>query len=131
LLVEIPILYEASRPFLEALKAEPTSIPFSRYLRQSEDGMLSQVTIGPPEYALKPRFTWDLSTLFEPPLPGLKMRVDDRNSITTAQHYLRNREGSLLDPSQADAIISCLTREVALIQGPPGTGKVCVVVVVL
>lgn len=26
--------------------------------------------------------------------------------------------------SQTDAVIDCLTREMALIQGPPGTGKV-------
>jgi hypothetical protein len=125
LLVEIPILYEATRPFLEALKAEPTSMPFSQYLQQNEDGMLSKTIIDPPEYTLKPNFAWNLSTLFNPPLPGLKMRVDDRNSVVNAQHHLRNHEGSLLDPSQADAIVSCLTREVALIQGPPGTGKVC------
>jgi hypothetical protein len=124
LLLEIPILYEASRPFLEALKAEPTGFPFSRYLQQNEDGALSKVTIDPPEYTLKHHFTWDLSTLFDPPHNGLSMRVDNRNSVATAQHYLRTHESSRLDPSQADAIVSCLTREVALIQGPPGTGKV-------
>ncbi|EEB87724.1 hypothetical protein MPER_14830, partial [Moniliophthora perniciosa FA553] len=28
-----------------------------------------------------------------------------------------------LDPSQCEAMVDVLTREVALIQGPPGTGK--------
>jgi len=126
LLLELPIIYEAFRPFLEALKVEPTSIPFSRYLKQEEDNALSNVTIDPPEYTTQPNFSWDLSTLFDPPLTGLGMRVDSGQSVATAHYYLRNGESSRLDPSQADAIVSCLTREVALIQGPPGTGKVAV-----
>ena len=28
-----------------------------------------------------------------------------------------------LDPSQRDALESCLTKELTIIQGPPGTGK--------
>ena len=32
LLVESPVLFEAIRPFLEALRAEPTRIPFAKYL---------------------------------------------------------------------------------------------------
>ncbi|CAB5381000.1 unnamed protein product [Rhizophagus irregularis] len=33
---------------------------------------------------------------------------------------------SILDESQAKAVISALTREIALIEGPPGTGKTVV-----
>lgn len=128
LFLEIDVLYEATRPFLEALKAEPTGFPFAQYLKQEEDGALSRTTIDPPNYATDPQFSWDLACLFNPPINGLRMRVNDERSVVTAQNYLRTREQSRLDPSQADAIISCLRREVALIQGPPGTGKVCPVV---
>lgn len=122
--LEIPLLFEASRPFLEALKVEPTSIAFAKYLVQREEGALSDANIDPPAYATQQHFEWDLSCLFNPPLHwSLKMRPDNADSVQTARMNLKWGEGSRLDPSQAEAVISCLTREVALIQGPPGTGK--------
>jgi hypothetical protein len=119
-LVEAPVMYEAVRPFLEALKAEPTSIPFSKYLGLRESG-LANITVGPPRYATKPSFSWDLSPLLQ---DGQNLRLDitDTASIANAREVLRNE--SALDPSQAEAVVDSLTREVSLIQGPPGTGKV-------
>ena len=32
ILVEVPVMYEAVRPFMDALKTEPTGIPFTKYL---------------------------------------------------------------------------------------------------
>jgi hypothetical protein len=123
--VEIQILFESSRPFLEALKVEPTTVAFSRYLVQHPDQALVDTRVDPPEYSLKHGFSWDLSYLFDPPLPQtVKMRPDDSQSIFVAENYLKNSRSSRLDPSQAEAILSVLTREVGLIQGPPGTGKV-------
>ncbi|KAG9057264.1 hypothetical protein FS842_007802 [Serendipita sp. 407] len=122
LMFEIQTLYEASRPFLEALKVEPTTVAFSKYLIQHEKDSLINLVMDPPEYTTKRGFEWDLSCLFNSPAP-IRMKVNDSQSIVTAEYYMKNRSDTLLDPSQAEAMISCLTREVALIQGPPGTGK--------
>ncbi|KAF8748917.1 P-loop containing nucleoside triphosphate hydrolase protein [Rhizoctonia solani] len=48
------------------------------------------------------------------------MSTTNPDSVANARNRLRN---SRLDPSQAEAVIDSLTREVSLIQGPPGTGK--------
>ncbi|KAG8748916.1 hypothetical protein FRC14_001814 [Serendipita sp. 396] len=122
LMFEIQTLYEASRPFLEALKVEPTTVAFSKYLIQHEKDSLINLVMDPPEYTTKRGFEWDLSCLFNSPAP-VRMKVNDSQSIATAEYYMKNRSDTLLDPSQAEAMVSCLTREVALIQGPPGTGK--------
>jgi hypothetical protein len=119
-LVEAPVMYEAVRPFLEALKAEPTSIPFSKYLVLRE-GSLSSIPVDPPQYTIGPRFSWDLSPLL-PEGRNFQLDVRDAASVTNARELLRNE--STLDPSQAEAVVDSLTREVSLIQGPPGTGKV-------
>ena len=119
-LVEAPVMYEAVRPFLEALKAEPTSIPFSKYLVLRE-GNLSNITVDPPQYTTGPRFSWDISPLL-PEGRNFRLDVKDAASVTNARELLRNE--STLDPSQAEAVVDSLTREVSLIQGPPGTGKV-------
>ena len=120
ILVEAPVMYESVRPFLEALKAEPTSIPFSKHL-VLYDGSLASVPLDPPQYATEPRFSWDLSPLL-PDGHNLQLDVKDAVSIANARDVLRNE--STLDPSQAEAVVDSLTREVSLIQGPPGTGKV-------
>lgn len=124
ILVEAPGMYEAVRPFLEALRIEATSVPLSKYLIQNPDNALSNVQIDPPEYTTSPGFSWDLSSLF-PGRESVRMVTTDPSSIRWAQFELQRR--SRLDVSQADAVISCLTRELALIQGPPGTGKVLLI----
>ena len=118
LLVESPVLFEAIRPFLEALRAEPTRIPFAKYLVHQPPGYLSTIRSDPPLYATTPGFSYNLSGLFAS-APGeepvdLQMSMEDQ-SVAHARQALR--EGSRLDPSQADAIVDALTREVALIQG--------------
>lgn len=117
LLIEAPVLYEAVRPFLEALQADSTSIPFFEYLVSRND--IPNVT--PPRYATAPSFRWNLSPLLG---SGQDFHFDakDPTSISDARRTLC--EESSLDPSQADALVDSLTRELALIQGPPGTGKV-------
>lgn len=124
LLIEAPVLYEAVCPFLEALQANPTSIPFSEYLVPRNDFP----SIAPPRYATVPSFRWNLSPLLK---GGQDFHLDaqDSTSISDARQILR--EESALDPSQADALVESLTRELALIQGPPGTGKVCAVLSIL
>jgi len=120
ILVEAPVMYEAVRPFLEALKVKPTSIPFSKYLVLRE-GSLSSTPVDPPRNATDPRFSWDLSSLL-PEGHTLRVAARDAASIANAREVLRNE--STLDPSQAEAMVDSLTREVSLIHGLPGTGKV-------
>ena len=117
LLIEAPVVYEAVRPFLEALQSDSTCIPFSGYLVSPND----VPSITPPCYATAPRFRWNLSPLLR---DGQDFHLDakDPESISDTRQNLR--EKSTLDPSQAEALVDSLTRELTLIQGPPGTGKV-------
>ncbi|KAL1670096.1 hypothetical protein GGF50DRAFT_122799 [Schizophyllum commune] len=122
LLIEAPVMYEAVRPFLEALKTvEPTEIPFGEYIVHHPAGHFKNVIVPPPNYARAPGFRFDLSSLFqEGDDEHLELDATDKTSIALCRQELRR---SRLDPSQADAVVDTLTREVALVQGPPGTGK--------
>ncbi|KAI9460073.1 hypothetical protein HD554DRAFT_1598622 [Boletus coccyginus] len=122
-LIESPVLFEAIRPFLEALKTEPETIPFSRYLVFHPSDYLRSCTIDPPKYMRIPGFDFQLSSLFDSgaEVDDLRMSVSDKSSVDRARAELR--QASRLDPSQADAVIAALSRELVLIQGPPGTGK--------
>lgn len=116
LLVEAPVMFEAIRPFLETLKtAEPSEIPFSRYIAFPDTGSLDQVALLPPAYAT-PRFAFDLRMLFDPSARiDLWLRPHDVTSIANARAVLKQH--SRLDSSQADAMVDTLTSEIALIQG--------------
>ncbi|KAG8712686.1 hypothetical protein FRC11_014505, partial [Ceratobasidium sp. 423] len=121
-LIEAPVFYEGIRPFLEALKREPELLPFAQYLRLQSQEELSRTVISPPLYSRTPGFSFELKYLF-PPEAGvetLRLTTYDPDSVANARaQLLRSR----LDPSQAEAMVDTLTREIALIQGPPGTGK--------
>ncbi|KAI6119903.1 hypothetical protein EDD16DRAFT_1579433 [Pisolithus croceorrhizus] len=123
MLVESPVMFEAIRPFLDALKVEPETIPLSRYLVFRPPNFLRQCVIDPPEYARFPGFEFQLASLLpdDGRVDDLKLNVNNADSIEYARAVLRDQ--SRLDPSQVDAIIDALTRELSLIQGPPGTGK--------
>ncbi|KAH0839427.1 hypothetical protein J3R83DRAFT_202 [Lanmaoa asiatica] len=119
-LVESPVLFEAIRPFLEALKTEPEIVPFSRYLVFHPFDYLRTCTIDPPKYARLPGFSFQLSSLLnqEAEVDDLPLSVSDKNSVDRARAELHR--ASRLDPSQADAVIAALTRELVLIQGYTG-----------
>lgn len=123
ILVESPVMYEAIRPFLEALCVEPETLPFSTHLVHRPPGFFEANHVLPPKYARMPGFEYQLSHLFprEKNVLDMKLSPMDPESVSNAREALRRN--SRLDPSQADAVIATLTREVALIQGPPGTGK--------
>ncbi|KAG9309780.1 hypothetical protein JVU11DRAFT_10154 [Chiua virens] len=116
-LVESPVMFESIRPFLEALKTVPENIPFSRYLVFHPPNYLRTCAIDPPKYGRLPGFSFDLSSLFNPEaeVDELRMSVSDQSSIDRAQAEMYR--ASRLDPSQADAVITALTRELVLIQG--------------
>ncbi|KAJ6587167.1 hypothetical protein DFH09DRAFT_248112 [Mycena vulgaris] len=121
-LVEAQVMFEAIRPFLEALRVEPESLPFSPYLVHRSTDFLRSTTITPPRYALVPGFTYQLASLFPPEagIDDLELDVSDPTSVTFVRAQLRT---SRLDASQCEAVVDTLTRELAMIQGPPGTGK--------
>lgn len=116
LLIEAPVMFEAIRPFLEALRVEPESVPFKQHLVQGPPEYFMRSTITPPKYAQLPGFAYQLASLFssEAGIDDLKMVVSDPNSVAAAREALKQ---SRLDPSQAEAVVDALTREVALIQG--------------
>lgn len=116
-LVEAPVMFEAIRPFLEALRVEPETIPFGPCLVHRPPKFFNSFQIDPPAFALVPGFIYDLSSLF-PPEAGarqLKMSVNDLTSIQNAREELRM--ASRLDPSQADSVVNTLIRQISLIQG--------------
>ena len=117
ILVESPVMFEAIRPFLEALKTEPEDIPFSRYLVLQPSERLASCALEAPRYARLPNFQFCLDSLFpkDSGVENLTLSVTDPVSIDCARKILRRK--SRLDPSQADSVIDTLTREVALIQG--------------
>ncbi|KAH9895168.1 P-loop containing nucleoside triphosphate hydrolase protein [Cubamyces lactineus] len=123
LLIEATVMFESVRPFLEALRVEPESIPFSRYLVHHPPEFYQTLQISPPTYATLPGFSFQLASLFPPEagLEDLKLVVTSPESIENAREVLKR--SSKLDPSQADAMVDTLTRAVSLMQGPPGTGK--------
>lgn len=117
ILVEAPVMFEAIRPFLEALRVEPESIPFGPCLVHRPPGFFDTFPIDPPAFSLVPGFTYDLSSLF-PPEAGpreLRMSVNDPTSIQHAREELRS--ASRLDTSQADSVVDTLVRKISLIQG--------------
>lgn len=116
ILVEAPVMFEAIRPFLEALRVEPESVPFGKHLVLRPSGFFPSAGLEPPQYARLPGFAYQLAPLFPPEagVTDLKLFASDPNSITNARRELQH---SRLDESQADAVVDALTREVALIQG--------------
>ncbi|KAH8976901.1 hypothetical protein EDB92DRAFT_1938185 [Lactarius akahatsu] len=119
-LIDNQIMFEALHPFLRTLKdVEPTSVPFSALI--SYTGNLASMPVVPPRYTRVPWFKYNLQCLARPGERISSVDVNNLTSVAIARQQLTR--SSKLDPSQVDAVIGTLTREVSLIQGPPGTGK--------
>ncbi|RDW81247.1 uncharacterized protein DSM5745_04804 [Aspergillus mulundensis] len=128
LLVEFPVVqynqFEGILRCLQALHKDPSHIPFTRWLTtgaRSSHIATNTATIPPPRYLRGT--TLDLSSIYESDrrrndVALMLSAYEDPNKIQQ-----RLCELSSLDTGQAEAMISALTHEVALIQGPPGTGK--------
>ena len=119
-LIDNSIVYEATRPFLARMQAmEPADIPFARYL--TAGGSLEGVEVPSPKYTLVPNFRFKLGCLAKGGHASYvaDMDVVQPDAAATARQQLL--EHSTLDPSQVDAIVHSLTREISLIQGyvPP------------
>lgn len=117
LLVEATVMFESVRPFLEALRVEPESVPFGRYLVHRPPEFFRTLQISPPAYATLPDYSFQLASLFpaDSGVDDLKLVVSDPTSVESARDILKR--SSRLDPSQADAMVDALIREVSLIQG--------------
>ncbi|RAK95354.1 uncharacterized protein BO80DRAFT_487165 [Aspergillus ibericus CBS 121593] len=119
-LLEFPgILFPAFGPTLQALQEMKRSgdLPFAEFLAPvSLETCDHSMDVPPPEYALKPGFSFDLSCLMTDKTP-LKIRRGQTFDIQKLQDH------SALDKTQAVALVNTQQRRIGLIQGPPGTGK--------
>lgn len=118
LFFEVPgFLIDTLRPFLEALqRAQPNTIPFGKYI-SAVPGPTAPTTIDPPLYARNPNFKYELRCLLvgDEANESLELDTGDPRSVAQARDVLAS--SSRLDPSQADALVDCLTREVAIVEG--------------
>lgn len=114
ILVDNSVMFESTRPFLEKLQTlEPTAVPFGQYITRLDS--LVGTPVEPPLYTLAPRFKFNLQCLARRGTVIDPLTVHDPLSVVRARSQLsRNSE---LDPSQVDALINSLGREVALNQG--------------
>lgn len=120
-LVEFPgVIVPSFRPTLQALQLMSRSldIPFSEYLAPAATMPATSGTVAEipaPQYALVRGFQFDLSSITNGAF--LKLSPQERFDVTSLE------SNSTLDLAQCNALVSALTRSLALIQGPPGTGK--------
>ncbi|KAF2767292.1 P-loop containing nucleoside triphosphate hydrolase protein [Teratosphaeria nubilosa] len=122
-LVEFPgVLLPAFKPTLEAMQhmSETLDVPFAHILAplSTPANPDREIDILPPEYATRPGFRFDLSSVTD---GGSRMDFMPGQLQSTMSIDLAAK--SSLDPGQAHAVVSSLSRSLALIQGPPGTGK--------
>ncbi|GAA5867315.1 hypothetical protein JCM3774_003543 [Rhodotorula dairenensis] len=127
-LIELPgFLVATVQPFLRALQQlSAPAIPFADILSAKPPARGQKLSIQPPLYARNPGFEYDLSSILigEDVAPrSLVLHPTDPESVQDVRDTLAQPGQTRLDPTQAQALVDCLTREVALVEGPPGTGK--------
>lgn len=118
-LVEFPQALLASfKHTLEALQqlSRKSDLPFTELIAPEMPTSGGEAKISPPLFSRAPGFSYDLSclTIDKKPLVVGVGRVPTAVEVSS-------RTG--LDMTQAEALLSTLSREFSLIQGPPGTGK--------
>ncbi|CAI2180938.1 10853_t:CDS:10 [Funneliformis geosporum] len=131
------VYFEAYNYVLKTLQStNPSALPFEKYLAPSPDNLVdmkgknkegsNNIKVEPPLYTRAPGFEFDLSVLCtnDDQISNLKLNVADSSSHDEVTKNLTRH--SKLDETQAKALVSSLTREIALIEGPPGTGKTVV-----
>ncbi|KAK5702101.1 hypothetical protein LTR97_004921 [Elasticomyces elasticus] len=122
-LVEFPgVVLPAFKPTLLAMQSmiETQDLPFAEILapvsRIADPGR--KMDLAPPIYALKPDFSYDLSSITD---DGTCIRLSP--ALELGETISELAAHSTLDHGQAEAVVYSLSRSLALIQGPPGTGK--------
>ncbi|CAJ0632344.1 8648_t:CDS:10 [Entrophospora sp. SA101] len=107
------VFFEAYYHVLKTIQStRPSTLPFVQYLTppKEEDELMG---LQAPVYAKAPDFYFDLSALLENKSKRLLLDVKDPNSYRNAINELKS---SKLDDTQAEALVSSLCREIALIQ---------------
>ncbi|CAH1761849.1 12644_t:CDS:10 [Entrophospora sp. SA101] len=101
---------------------DPKTMPFTNYLASIPTDKDNK-KVGIPTYASAPSFQFDLSVLLTAKNRNrnLRLNVTDKKSHDHVINELI--QYSSLDDTQASALVSSLSKEIALIEGPPGTGK--------
>ncbi|RMX83819.1 hypothetical protein D0869_05025, partial [Hortaea werneckii] len=122
-LVEFPgVLLPAFQPTLRAMQrlSETLEVPFADVLApvSTTANPTRDVEIQAPNYATRPDFQFDLSAVTT---GGKVLRFTPGRDVESVAAELA--QYSSLDHGQAEAVVSSLSRSLALIQGPPGTGK--------
>ncbi|KAI1502244.1 hypothetical protein F5X99DRAFT_162799 [Biscogniauxia marginata] len=117
-LVEFPgVLLPSFVYTLESLQkmSQRPRLPFIDIIATaSNDGTV--MDIRPPQYTTKAGFSFNLSSITHGNTP---LSFSPRDAIDPQ----KLSECSQLDLTQANALLSTLSREFSLVQGPPGTGK--------
>ncbi|PKC03010.1 hypothetical protein RhiirA5_452565 [Rhizophagus irregularis] len=137
------VYLEAYYHILKTLQTtDSSSLPFEKYLTPNFDDMNNvegssstlDIKVESPMYTRAPGFQFDLSILCKNK-HHLKLNVADKSSynevVKDIVKYsdigkLPNGNPYGMDETQAKALVSSLTREIALVEGPPGTGKTIV-----
>lgn len=122
-LVEFPgVLVPAFQPTLAALQKMSVSLdlPFADIVLQTPRGDDQDATIPPPDYATSRGFRFNLKAVSD--REDIRLQVGPRGALVDFDMEAF-KESTSLDPGQADALVSSLSRSFALTQGPPGTGK--------
>ncbi|KAK5674024.1 hypothetical protein LTS10_013215 [Elasticomyces elasticus] len=122
-LVEFPgALLPAFKPTLQAMQTMSNTLdmPFLEVLAPTSVTADSNqaMGLGPPNYATKPGFRYNLSAVTK---SGKQLHLNPARNTELMTAELTSH--STLDYGQAHAVVSSLSRSLALIQGPPGTGK--------
>ncbi|GMK56414.1 hypothetical protein CspeluHIS016_0302540 [Cutaneotrichosporon spelunceum] len=117
-----PVLYESVRPFLQTLQQlDDRLVPIQQYLVHRD---LIGKRVNLPQYMQDhPGRVWDLSCLLKDESEVRLCQFSPHDEVSIAKARVTMHEHGKLDPSQSNAVIASLCREIALIQGPPGTGK--------
>ncbi|KAI8964905.1 hypothetical protein F5Y11DRAFT_58985 [Daldinia sp. FL1419] len=119
-LVEFPrVLLPSFQHTLIALQrmSKKTDVPFDEFLAPTTAGMIPEIkNVGPPQYSLKRGFSFNLTCLTHDNTTLHHSPQRPLNPLELASH-------TTLDETQSGALLSALSRKLALIQGPPGTGK--------
>ncbi|GBC05064.1 hypothetical protein RclHR1_00600027 [Rhizophagus clarus] len=148
----IGVYLEAYYHILKTLQTTyPFSLPFKKYLAPNFDDMNNDddenekigggtngntldIEVESPLYTRAPGFQFDLSILCKYKY-NLRLDVADESThdrviknIVKYSNIGKSPDGTTygLDETQTKALISSLTREIALVEGPPGTGKTVV-----
>ncbi|CAB5368199.1 unnamed protein product [Rhizophagus irregularis] len=128
------IYLESCYHVLKTLQSTNDSmLPFEKYLTLAsvddenqiesvkDTSAKSAFTVDIPDYARAPEFWFNLKVLLRDKQKELLLNVANANEHENVVKELVN--GSSLDDTQAKALVSSLSKEIALIEGPPGTGK--------